>query len=238
MEIVTFERGHDAEAEGLHRAGSDREDGVRTLQATLKHPIHPGDDSGWGAGVIMSDHVGAYAWGRTHDSEGPFVVCVDEGSTGLPGSVIGYCDISIVMALGLKLNTRHRVKVKTAGADGKECVHMTYGYVRANFTVARQPLGMQTYFVNRLPGSTGLILGMNEKRRLNIDTVCLPHRQPGPARPSFGQCVCGLVVAVAFSVRAVGERGHNTVGSELWFEGGRLIYSFEDGHVCGISSVI
>ena len=164
---------------------SDREDGVRTLQATLKHPIHPGDDSGWGAGMVMSDQVGAYAWGRTHDGEGPFVVCIDEGSTGLPGSVTGYCDISIVMALGLKLNTRHRVKVKTAGADGKECVHMTYGSVRANFTVAGQPLGMQTYFVNRLPGSTGLILGMNEKRRLNIDTVCSKLAAPQGPRLKF-----------------------------------------------------
>eukprot|EP01050_Picozoa_sp_SAG11_P021198 SAG11_NODE_3723_length_2260_cov_24.008329_2_plen_74_part_00 len=73
--------------------------------------------------MVMSDQVGAYAWGRTHDGKGPFVVCIDEGSTGLPGSVTGYCDISIVMALGLN-------------ADGKECVHMTYGSIRANFTVA------------------------------------------------------------------------------------------------------
>eukprot|EP01050_Picozoa_sp_SAG11_P054987 SAG11_NODE_33348_length_277_cov_28.449438_1_plen_34_part_10 len=34
--------------------------------------------------MAMSDQVGAYAWGRTHDGKGPFVVCIDEGSTGLP----------------------------------------------------------------------------------------------------------------------------------------------------------
>ena len=97
-------------------------------------------------------------------------MCIDEGSTGLPVSTTGYMDIRVALALGLRINTRHKVKIMTAGGDGAGGEHTTFGSVRADISLAGIPLGTQTYFVNSLPGATGLILGFNEKRRLNIDT--------------------------------------------------------------------
>ena len=105
-----------------------------TLQTKLRHPM--GNDRG---NVEDASPVGAFAYGKTHDGKGPFVVCIDEGSTGLAESCTGFMSIEIVMALGLKLNTRHRVRIRTAGVEGEDSEHTTYGSVRANLVVAGHP---------------------------------------------------------------------------------------------------
>ena len=99
-----------------------------------------------------------------------FVVCLDDGSTGLSTAITGYIDLRLCLILGLRINLRHKYQIRTAGNGGDGAVHTTYGSVRANLVIAGQPIGMQTYLVNLLPNSTGVLLGFNEKRRLNIDT--------------------------------------------------------------------
>eukprot|EP01050_Picozoa_sp_SAG11_P003885 SAG11_NODE_232_length_11930_cov_6.884794_8_plen_119_part_00 len=112
--------------------------------------------------------------------------------------------IEIVMALGLKLNTRHRVRIRTlsAGAKGDDSEHTTYGSVRANLVVAGQPLGTRTYFVNKLPGSTGVILGFNEKRKLNIDTVCSEAAAPDHPIEAWFRYYC-VRVRITYTIKYI-----------------------------------
>eukprot|EP01050_Picozoa_sp_SAG11_P004797 SAG11_NODE_316_length_10846_cov_8.188239_7_plen_51_part_00 len=42
-----------------------------------------------------------------------------------------------MLSFTLKLNTRHRVRIRTAGAAGDDSEHMKYGSVRANLVVAK-----------------------------------------------------------------------------------------------------
>ena len=153
-----------------------------TLQTKLRHPMGRASHDGY---LGNDSPVGAFTYGNTHDGRGQFVVCIDEGSTALAESCTGFMAIELVKALGLRLNTRHRIKIRTAGADGADGEHLTYGSVRANLTIGGQPIGTHTYYVNNLPGSTGLILGFNEKRRLNIETVCSELAAPDCPKLKF-----------------------------------------------------
>eukprot|EP01052_Picozoa_sp_SAG31_P000515 SAG31_NODE_15_length_37942_cov_32.078297_20_plen_79_part_00 len=75
----------------------------------------------------------------------------------------------LCVALGLRIDTSHRVKVATAGSDRKETVHQTIGTTRFNLSIGNGiELGTRTYFVNYLPGSTSVLLGFNEIRALNL----------------------------------------------------------------------
>ena len=144
----------------------------RIARPKLRHPLE-GESSAPHSCTCPDSNkpIGAFAKGALTGRPGQeFYVCVDEGSTGLPVSTTGYMDLRVALALGLRINTRHKVKIMTAGGDGAGGEHTTYGSVKADISLAGVPLGTQTYFVNNLPGATGLILGFNEKRRLNIDT--------------------------------------------------------------------
>ena len=150
---------------GYSTAGVDLHNN-RIARAKLRHPLGDGCTE-----MDPQKPIGAFAKGALTGHPGQeFYVCIDEGSTGLPVSTTGYMDIRVALALGLRINTRHKVKIMTAGGDGAGGEHTTFGSVRADISLAGIPLGTQTYFVNSLPGATGLILGFNEKRRLNIDT--------------------------------------------------------------------
>eukprot|EP01052_Picozoa_sp_SAG31_P012443 SAG31_NODE_728_length_12522_cov_13.320534_10_plen_143_part_00 len=94
----------------------------------LKHPIGPNCGN--------AAPVGSFIQGRAKDkSADPFWVCVDSGSSGTPCSITGYVDVRLCVALGLRIDTSHRVKVATAGSDGKETVHQTIGTTRFNLSI-------------------------------------------------------------------------------------------------------
>ena len=69
-------------------------------------------------------------------------MCLDDGSTGLTAAVTGYIDLRLCLHLGLRINTRHRMKVRTAGGDGDGSEHITFGSVRVNLNLASVNIGM------------------------------------------------------------------------------------------------
>ena len=159
---------------------------IKTVNSTLLHALGASDSPETSAPVAVGPFVmGCACSNGGQPTSEEFVVCLDDGSTGLSNAVTGYIDLRLCLHLGLRINTRHKLKIRTAGSGSEGSEHTTFGSVRANFSIAGQPIGMQTYLVNLLPNSTGVLLGFNEKRRLNIDTRVGTLAAPGQPEVVF-----------------------------------------------------